>query len=202
MAEPEQSQQAQISACYELHRRHADQVLSVWSQKYAEHKTSLARGTLPERCLLRLIPAERKAPVERAARWIAETLGAGVPRVFQHTVPNNERAVQDAVDGVLAGHEEQFRREHPTIRFATKIFTPDFSPTLQELSVEIKYPTDTRPPTAIINEMAATAAAHRKVERSILFVVYDYHRKITNQAELKNDLERNETPYVFVTVIR
>jgi len=199
---PQQSTEDQLESYYALHQRHADQVLNVWSRKYTEHKTEVAKGTLPEGCLLRLVPAERVRPVDRAARGIIDALGKGVPRVFHKVGPSNERAVQDAVDGILAAYEARFRREHPTIRFSTKGFTPDFSPALEELSVEIKFPTKTRKPTAIINEMSATAHAHRAARRSILFVIYDYHRLIANQDEIRRDMEASGDGLVFVSIIR
>jgi len=199
---PADSVESYLGQYYDLHRRHADQVLRVWSHKYTQHKTELARGTLPTTCLLRLIPAERVHPVERAARRITGVLQRGLPRFFQKDPPTGERAVQDAVDGVLAGYEATFRREHPTIRFATKGFTPDFSPALQELSIEIKFPTKTRRPTAIIKEMAAAASAHRAAARSILFVIYDHHRMMTNEGEIRHDLEESNGHHVFVTIIR
>jgi 7-cyano-7-deazaguanine synthase in queuosine biosynthesis len=199
---PEHSTESQLQEYYQLHRRHADQVLNVWSHKYAQHKTALAKGTLPPTCLLRLVPGERVSPVERAARGIATVLQKGLPKSFQTTPPTNERAVQDAVDAVLAGYEDTFRREHPTIRFAAKRFTPDFSPALQELSIEVKFPTRTRKPTAILNEMIATASAHRAAGRSILFVIYDHHRMMTNEDEIRRDLEESNGHHVFVTIIR
>jgi hypothetical protein len=191
----------QLLDMWDLHRRHAETVVDVLGNKLKEHSGELAAGTLPKGCLLRLIPAAKPSRARAAASALIAVVREALPRAFREA-PKNESQVQDALDAILTGYRDRFQREHPTIRFLGKNFVADFAPQLEELVIEVKYPTPTRPPTRIREEMAADLAAYRAKGKNALFIIYDHHRLMLDEAELQRELESETGSAALVAVIR
>lgn len=199
--DPERSVEDQLVDAWTLHRRHAATVLKVLGAKMSAYSAQLAAGALPSGCLLRVIPSRRVGRAKAAAEGILEVLRDALPKAFDDP-PRSEKQVQSAVWAILRGYQARFQREHPTVRFLGKNFTPDFAPQLEELVVEVKYPTKTRPATRIREEIAADISAFRSKRRSIIFVIYDQHRQVRDEVDLKAELEEFEEPLALIAVIR
>jgi len=192
---------AQLTEFWELHRRHSQAVVDVLGTQLKHHSAELAAGTLPVGCLLRSIPSKKPTRVRAAADALVAVLRQALPKVFGEA-PRNESQVQDSVAGILTAYRERFQREHPTIRFLGKNFIPDFAPQLEDLVIEVKYPTPTRPATRIREEMAADLAAFRAKGKNVLFIIYDHYRLMLDEADLQAELESNNAPSAFIAVIR
>ena len=191
----------QLLGIWELHRRHAQTVVDVLGNKLKQHAAELAAATLPRGCLLRLIPTAKPSRVRAAANALIGVLREALPKAFREA-PVNESQVQNSLDAILVGYGGRFRREHPTIRFLGKNFVADFAPQLEELIIELKYPTPTRPATRIREEMAADLSAYRAKGQNVLFVIYDHHRLMLDEAELQEQLDREVGLVAVVAVIR
>jgi 7-cyano-7-deazaguanine synthase in queuosine biosynthesis len=191
----------QMIETWALHRRHAQTVLNVLGAKLSAFRRELATGALPAGCLLRVIPSPRHGRTTAAAEAIAEVLRDALPKAFGEA-PRSERDVQRAVYAILTGYQPRFQREHPTVRFLGKDFTPDFAPQLEELVIEVKYPTKTRPATRIREEMASDITAFQSTRKAALFVLYDHHRLMLDETDLKGDLEKFQDPIARIAVIR
>jgi hypothetical protein len=191
----------QLESIHRLHVRHANQVLSVLGQKFSQQAATLARGELPSTCLLSVAAGVRRSDVERFAEKIREIL-RNLPIVFSTDKPKSERQVQDAVDGIVRSREGDLRREHPTIRFATKTYRPDFSSALYAVSLEVKYPRRTRPIGSVVDEIGADLNAHRKAGTNLIFAIYDPERTIRNDDELIAEVEERGRFNVFAIIIR
>jgi hypothetical protein len=199
--DPGRSVEQQILDAWMLHRRHAETVLDVLGSKLKFFSEQLASGALPRNCLLRVIPKGPSNRLGAAASAIASMLREGLPKVFAE-VPRNERQVQAAVHALLSTYRERFQREHPAVRFLGKNFVPDFAPQLEELVIEVKYPTKTRTPTRMREEMAADLSAFRANSKSVLFVIYDHYRLVLDESDLQEELATLVDPPAFVAVIR
>jgi len=191
----------QLLEIWDLHRRHANTVIDVLGNKLKQHSSELAAGTLPKGCLLRLIPAAKPSRARAAADALIAVVREALPKAFREA-PKNESQVQDALDAILTGYRERFQREHPSIRFLGKNFVADFAPQLEELVIEVKYPTPTRPATRIREEMAADFAAYRAKGKNVLFIIYDHYRLMLDEAELQRELESEKSSAAVVAVIR
>ncbi len=199
---PEAPADEQLQRFYSLHLRHANQVLSVMSSKYNEYRDALARGSLPPTCLLRIATNENIDELDRFVAQLGNRLQSDLPAFFRHEPATNETQVQDAVDALLRGWVPDLTRENPTVRFATRNFRPDFSRASLDLSIEVKFPRDTRRINRIVNEMASDAHVHRKAGTNLLFVVYDPERAINDDAEFERDFVEIEQPRMFVKIVR
>ena len=191
----------QLLKLHELHLRHANQVLSVMAKQFAQNMPSLAQGKLPETCLLRISAGTRLSDVQKFVTQLNKRLGY-LSTVFRSRSAGNEKEVQDAVDALIKSHEEDIRRESPTVRFATKNYRPDFLATLFDLSIEVKFPRATRKLTGIIDEMGSDVNAHRRAGKHIFFVVYDPEKTIANDDEFRRGFEEFTPIQVIVTIIR
>jgi hypothetical protein len=121
-------------------------------KQFAQYMPSLAQGTLPATCLLRISADTRLSDVQKFVKQLSARLGS-LNAVFRTKSADNEKEVQDAVDALIKSHEKELRRESPNVRFATKNYKPDFAATLFDLSIEVKFPRETRKIGDIIDEM-------------------------------------------------
>ena len=193
----------EVMTWIDLHAKHASQVLEVYATQTKRHAAELARGELPAGSLLRVIPATRHEPIERAIGFFRKTLPKAVRTAFASTKPTNEEDLQNKIQAILLGHKDSFEREHPAIRFLGKAFVPDFSPKLRPLFIEVKYPRKpNRTATRIAEEMAADLTASRAAQQPILFVIYDPENLMKEASDLQRDLAESDAGRAFVIVVR
>jgi hypothetical protein len=67
---------AQLLKFLELHLRHANQVLAVMGKKFEQYMPSLAQGTLPDTCLLRVSAGTRLSNLQRFVKQLNARLGS------------------------------------------------------------------------------------------------------------------------------
>jgi 7-cyano-7-deazaguanine synthase in queuosine biosynthesis len=192
----------QVQAWWTLHQRHAEQVLKVFAAKLTENSPSLARGELPPACLLRIVSGGRLEPIHAAMDYLERLFRKSIPPMFKSQRPVNERDLQDKVEGLLMAQRDNFHREHPGVRFLGKTFTPDFSPKLRPLAIELKFPRSGRARGAIIEEIAADITAYRGKAIPMLFVVYDPDALMSSESELRSELAQDTARDVFLVVVK
>ncbi len=83
-----------------------------------------------------------------------------------------------------------------------KDFKADFAPGLESILIEVKYPTKTRPKSKIVDEIASDLTAYRTRRQSVLFLIFDFHRLMLNEAAVRTELGLPDDPGIFVIFIR
>src|SRR5207302_8712635 len=112
-----------------------------------------------------------------------------VPPMFRKgRRPQNENDLNAKVSGILDGHRDDLRSEHPSVSFACASVVPDHILTKGDLLIEAKYVREGTPP-AKANEGIAGDLTKYPKNAHILFLVYDPDGAITNDRVFKQDIE-------------
>ena len=118
-------------------------------------------------------------------------------------VPENEKDVQNVIEGMLIGKGMQkgqdYDREAGRVKFSGKESVPDFNLIRSSLALEVKFVKDRQRVGQIVDEINADIAAYSTGYRHLLFLVYDLGH-IQNEIEFRQDLE--SAPNVFVVVVK
>jgi 7-cyano-7-deazaguanine synthase in queuosine biosynthesis len=184
-----------------LHRL-AIEVRTVIGQQLSLASAELLAGTLPPHCAIRLAAnAEhlRELP-ERMASAVTKALGQGLPVTFQTHSPGNEREVQDAAEAILASDKSPWLREGPLLPFTVVKTKPDFSTETPRFFIEIKYPKSRERLNHVVTEITSRITVYRKQGASVLFLTYDPHRVIADDARFVSDIRDGSK--VFAEVVR
>lgn len=189
----------------DLLKRHAREVHTVMTTQIAAHAEDLIKGTLPEDCLIRLVPARDhlKDPREKYARKVAARLSTAIPRTYQKRKPSDEGELNDAVDGLLAALCEEVSRELPLLPFAGISAKPDFSRPRETVHrdrfyIESKYAKTRQRRREIVKEIISSQHIYVQQGACVLFPVYDPHRYISDDEAFTRDLEIEDKAWVVV----
>lgn len=87
--------------------------------------------------------------------------------------PQKEKDVQDALESLFVGAEVAYSREADSIEYSTKTYTPDFSVSRADLSIEVKLCNREGREKEIIAEINDDILAYKTKFGNIIFVVYD-----------------------------
>ncbi len=131
----------------------AEQAIGIYAQMLSDPKLML---NLSNDAL------DLEAAIERAIR-----------PTFREGPPQDEKAVQDAVQNTLNALGILHSREREAVSIGGKSFKPDFIIEALDMAVEVKYARGNRGPADLQEEMAADVAAYSTRWTRILFVVYD-----------------------------
>jgi len=188
---------------WELFRRHQQGVNGVLEQRLGKHLADIRRGTLPTTCLLRIVGGGEHTvdPKERCLIRLRDLLCRGLPPIFQTKPPDNERAVQDAGEGLFQASAETLHRESPQIPFAAVTTKPDFSVPRGELPplfLEFKYIKQRRALNRVQTEMTSRVTVYRQQGAWILFLVYDPDRAIADDDKFIGDFQAHEGVWVGI----
>lgn len=175
-----------VEALWDLGRRHGRAVL---------RSVQVLRGSAEELVRLRepgsllsLVADQdylRPAP-ELLASVVAKVLASALPVAFAASRPSNERAVNDATDAILRGNMTRFEREGPALRFGTARTVPDHAAEGVDLFIEVKYPREGTSLASLTDQLAADCVKYAK-HKHVLFVIYDPHRRVTDDAAFARD---------------
>jgi hypothetical protein len=188
-----------------LFQRHAATVLRSMETQLANNSPDLVSGSLPPTSLLRLVASGQHLEDTRirTVYELTRLISRGLPPIFQDRRPNNEREVQNAVDGIRQALQSDLRREVPLLPFAGIGTKPDFAkyePQRGWLYIEMKYPARRSRLNGVISEITSRAAIYPKQGAYVLFAVYDPGRYITDDEQFKADCAIGEG--VWVEIIR
>lgn len=117
--------------------------------------------------------------------------------------PENEVAVQDALEALLLGRGLEkgvdYDRETGRVKVSTKESIPDFILPNLSLAIEVKLVTSAARRSAVVDEINADIRAYSKAYENILFTAYDLGF-IQNVFEFRKDLDSE--PGVSVLVVK
>ena len=175
----------------DLLHRHASQVSYVVKEKLSNNVNLIYEATLPESCLIRLIAAgeHKQDPRKDFAARVAGRLQRGIPKAFQSHKPENEKEVQEVIDGILAGANEDLDRELPLMSFASISAKPDLSNLDSDtFYVEVKYIKNRARLNSIVTEITSRISIYQKQGAYTLFPVYDPNHFIADDEKFIGDL--------------
>jgi len=176
-----------------IHQRHGQDVTRVLSEQIERHAGPMMSGELDPSCMLSLIAGRRHLlSVERRyAERVHHLLADGLPRMCEKGQPRDEPQLQAWCDGILCSFDDTLVREYPFVRWASALTKPDWSTQKSCLWVELKY---VREHTQRSNLTEGIAADITKYEgqRRVLFVIYDPHHRITDEASFSLAVEEHE----------
>ena len=145
---------------------------------------------IPPNSLLQLISEREylKDPVWRLVESLVRVVSHAISSMFRKTAPSNEADLNQKIHGLLQGHRDDLRSEHPAVSFACARVVPDHTLVDANILIEAKYIRgDTRPSSA--SEGIAADLIKYPETAHILFIVYDPERAIADDSVFKKDFE-------------
>jgi len=191
-----------ISELVKMLQRHAQQITGALGQMMSSAMSEMLAGELPLHCAIRLAAnAEhlRELP-ERTAAALAAILRPAFPLAFQSRQPDNEREIQDHAESILRTHGSGWLREGPLLPFTVVKTKPDFARKDLPFFVEMKYPKTRERLNTIVTEITSRITIYSDQGASVLFVVYDPARTITDDDAFVRPLRDHKR--VFVEIVR
>jgi hypothetical protein len=194
-------EEAAVERVFDLHRRHGIGIINAISRMLAEELDLTVPS--PPQSFLRLVAAYEhlKDPISRLVDQICNELSRSIPLTFQRNLPSDETDFNDKVEGLLSLKRQQFEREHPSISFALTKARPDHSANGNHLLIESKYLRGSTTPSKASESMAADMTKY-PIQSFLLFVVYDPHRSIKDDAAFKAQFEDKRPDKCRVLIIR
>jgi 7-cyano-7-deazaguanine synthase in queuosine biosynthesis len=179
----------------ELHKRHGQQVARVLSEQVARFSNRFVDGGIPEYSMSRMIVGGEHltSTWKRFAQKIISILQKGVPIACQTDQPANEPRLQEICDGILSGYESDLVREFPFLHWSSSATKPDWSSEVFRLWVELKYVRAKKDIREITEAIAADITKYSDNQRHILFVIYDPHHIVLDEAEFSEPIKARQT---------
>lgn len=176
-----------VERVWQLMRSHGDSVrkgLRRIRELYDDPLAPLPPGTLPSLVSTRehLRPA-----VLRLADAISRIATEAIGKMFRIQQPSNENDLNAKLAALIGSHHELIS-EHPSVPFALAHVISDHMVAETALLVESKFIRDRTPPSKASEGIAADLVKYPK-ECHILFLVYDPHRRISDDAVFRRDFE-------------
>ena len=139
-----------------------------------------------------------KTPTQIRVEEIDKVLIPSIPQTFHAVKPKDENDFRDKVQALLTAAGNQFTREYPVLRFGISSYRADLSD--DSIIIESKYLRGKTSPSVATEGIAAdiTKIPNRI---SLLFVVYDPERKITEDVEFISSFE-GKRQSCFVRIYR
>jgi 7-cyano-7-deazaguanine synthase in queuosine biosynthesis len=184
-----EDEESAISAIAELCQRHGHQAMNALHLMRSKHDKLNAPVTPGS--LISLVGDREylKPPVMQLVEAVNRRLAIAVPLAFQHTAPEDERRVNDAISAILHSDRERFQREHPAVRFGLATTVPDHASFDGDLVIETKYIRGSTSPSRASEGIAADLTKYPE-HVHILFVVYDPQRAIPDDQTFCDAFER------------
>jgi 7-cyano-7-deazaguanine synthase in queuosine biosynthesis len=187
-----------VRRIWELMRAHGENVrngLLRIRQLYDDPLAPLPPGSLPS-----LVSAREhlRPAVLRLADAISRIASNAVGELFRIEPPSNENDLNSKLAALIGSHQELIS-EHPSVPFACAQVTPDHTVVDTALLIEAKFIRDGTPPSKASEGIAADLTKYPSGSH-ILFLVYDPHRRIPDDAVFKRDFENRGR--CTVTILR
>jgi 7-cyano-7-deazaguanine synthase in queuosine biosynthesis len=137
-------------------------------------------------------------PTQIRVKELDRVLRTSIPQVFHASTPKDENDFNNKVKALLTAAGGSFSREYPVLKFGISSYRADLSE--DALIIESKYLRGKTPPSVATESIAADIT---KIPNglSVLFIVYDPERKITDDAEFINSYEQKRQ-LCFVRIYR
>jgi len=185
-----------LEKIYKLCQKHGDQIeralermRNKHDKPFNERKSSSFLNIIANKDYL-------KPPLEALVNEVCEKLKKSLPIIFEKgNKPKNERVLNSVIQAFIENDKEKYRREFPTIRFATANTIPDHS--INDLIIEAKYIRGNTTPSVATEGIAADLTKYPQ-DKHKLFVVYDPERSISNDDVFANDFHSKGNCTVFI----
>ena len=194
---PGATEQQVVESVWELCQTHGAQVLHAIRRIREIHDDPYRR--IERGSFLEMVSGREylKNPVQLFVEAVSLRLTTALPLAFQHNEPKDENDLNDKISAILASDREELDREHPAIRFALAHAIPDHSSTQHNVLLETKYIRGATTPAKVNEGMAADLTKYGE-SWFVVFIVYDPHRAISNDARFKSDFENRARCAVLV----
>jgi REase_DpnII-MboI len=158
----------------------------------ASRQKQIFDGVYANVSMLRAILEGKIGIVEDATTALSDFFQARLrSAIFQ--LPDLEREVQDAVEGLLIGRGMQkgqdYDREVGRVKVSAKEVVPDFIVPALSLAIEVKLIKTAARVREAVDEINADIASYSKAYRKLMFLVYDLGH-IRDEVEFRHDLEK------------
>jgi len=139
-----------------------------------------------------------KTPTQIRVEEIEKVLLKSIPQAFHTSKPKNEDDFNNNIQALLTAAGSSFTREYPVLRFGISSYRADLSE--DALIVESKYLRGKTPPSVATEAIAADIT---KIPNglSVLFIVYDPERKISDDTIFISSFEEKRQ-LCFIRIFR
>jgi len=187
-----------LAEIYLLFSRYSDSVIRAAKAIQAKHD-DLSNPIACDSLLSMLSSREYlKTPTQIRVEEIDKVLIPSIPQTFHSAKPKDENDFSDKVQALLTAAGNRFTREYPVLRFGISSYRADLSE--DTLIIESKYLRGKTTPSVATEGIAADIT--KVPDRfSLLFVVYDPERNISEDIEFISSFEQKR-PLCFVRIYR
>jgi hypothetical protein len=137
-------------------------------------------------------------PTQIRVNEIENILKTSIPQVFYTLLPKDENDFNNKIKALLMAAGSSFSREYPVLKFGISSYRADLSE--DALIIESKYLRGKTPPSVATEAIAADIT---KIPNglSVLFIVYDPERKISEDITFISSFEEKRQ-FCFVRIFR
>jgi 7-cyano-7-deazaguanine synthase in queuosine biosynthesis len=128
-----------------------------------------------------------KTPTHIRVDEIDKVLRTSIPQAFHTDKPKSENDFNDTVQALLSAAGNTFTREYPVLKFGITNYRADLAD--DSLLIESKYLRGSTTPSTATEAISADITKISKA-LSVLFVVYDPERKISNDDDYISSFEK------------
>jgi hypothetical protein len=139
-----------------------------------------------------------KTPTQIRVEEIEKVLLRSIPQAFHTSKPKNEDDFNNNIQALLTAAGSSFTREYPVLKFGISSYRADLSE--DALIIESKYLRGKTPP-SVATEAIAADITKIPNELSVLFIVYDPERKISDDTIFISSFEEKRQ-LCFVRIFR
>jgi hypothetical protein len=187
-----------LAEIFSLFSRYGDSVMCAAKAMQSKHED--LRIPIASDSLLSMLSTREylKTPTQIRVEEIEKVLWKSIPQAFRSSQPKNENEFNNTVQALLTAAGSSFTREYPVLKFGISSYRADLSE--DTLIIESKYLRGKASPSVATEDIAADIT---KIPNgpSVLFIVYDPERKITDDTTFINSFE--EKRYLcFVRIFR
>jgi hypothetical protein len=183
---------------YSLFSRYGDSIIRAAKAMQSKHDNLSI--PIASDSLLSMLSSRKylKTPTQIRVEEIENVLWRSIPQAFHTSKPKNEDGFNNTIQALLTAAGSSFTREYPILRFGISSYRADLSE--DALIIESKYLRGKTPPSVATEAIAADIT---KIPNglSVLFLVYDPERKISDDATFISSFEEKRH-LCFVRIFR
>jgi hypothetical protein len=183
---------------YSLFSRYGDSILRAAKAMQSKHD-NLSIPIAGDSLLSMLSSREYlKTPTQIRIEKIENVLWRSIPQAFHTAKPKNEDDFNNKIQALVTAAGSSFTREYPVLKFGISSYRADLSE--DTLIIESKYLRGKTPPSVATEAIAADIT---KIPNglSVLFIVYDPERKISDDITFISSFEEKRQ-FCFVRIFR
>ena len=179
----------------DLHQRHGKIVMDVLDEQVSREISRLTRGTLEKTSLLALVVGGQhcESGWARYAANVVTLLERGIPTACRTNKPEDEPHLQEICDGILQSFDEGLQREFPFMRWGSGSTKADWSNEKLRLWIELKYIRKRADVRVVERAIAEDITKYGDNDVRVLYVIYDPHRSVDDEAAFSEQIRRRPT---------